>query len=359
MESREMRQARPPTYRRRAPRALRNQPLRLGYVPLCDAAPLIMAQELGLFAKHGLRVHLSREVGWATVRDKLIYREIDAAHAPAGMVFAATLGLGSIPVPCLTALVLNLQGNAITLSENLWRAGVRDGGSLARHLSTRAKSRPLTLGIVSLFSSHHFLLSQWLRQHGIDPVDDVRVVVVPPSQVFFNLRAGYVDGYCVGEPWNSLAVMVHEGWCAATSADLAPLHPEKVLMVRQDFAEERAEEHLALVAALHEACRFCDRPEHRERILETLAEPRHLDTPIQALRMSMAGTFDFGHGRIEKMADFHLFHRHGANLPTVERANWVLDQMRVCHLLPDPDAVAAEAASEVFRADLFEKAIGK
>ena len=128
LESREMTPARPPTYRHRAPRLLRRQPLRLGYVPLCDAAPLLMAQELGLFAKHGLRVELRREVGWATVRDKLIYRELDAAHAPAGMVFAATLGLGSIPVPCLTALVLNLQGNAITLSETLWRAGVRDGG---------------------------------------------------------------------------------------------------------------------------------------------------------------------------------------------------------------------------------------
>ncbi len=341
------------------PSVLKRQPLRLGYVPLCDAAPLIMARELGLFAKHGLRVELCREVGWATVRDKLIYRELDAAHAPAGMVFAATLGLGSIPVPCLTALVLNLQGNAITLSETLWRAGVRDGDSLARHLRTRARDRPLTLGIVSAFSSHHFLLSQWLRQHGIDPLEDVRIVVVPPSQVFFNLRAGYVDGYCVGEPWNSLAVMVHEGWCAATSADLAPLHPEKVLMVRQDFAEERAGEHLALVAALFEACRFCDRPEHRERILETLAEPRHLDTPIQALRMSMAGTFDFGHGRIEKMADFHSFHRHEANLPTVERARWVLEQMRACHLLPDPDAVDARVASEAFREDLFAHALGK
>ena len=130
-------------------------------------------------------------------------------------------------------------------------------------------------------------------------------------------------------------------------------------MVRQDFAEERAEEHLALVASLYEACRFCDRPEHRERLLETLAEPRHLDTPIQALRMSMAGTFDFGHGRIEKMTDFHLFHRHGANLPTVERANWVLDQMRACRLLPDPDAVDGRTVGQVFRSDLFEHAVGR
>ncbi len=338
--------------------ASRRGVLRLGYVPLCDAAPLIMARELGLFARHGLRVELSREVGWATVRDKLIYRELDAAHAPAGMVFAATLGLGSIPVPCLTALVLNLQGNAITLSERLWQAGVRTGAGLAGYLRELPANRPLTLGVVSPFSAHRFLLHQWLWDHGINPFRDLRIVVVPPAQTFFNLRAGYLDGYCVGEPWNSLAVLAGEGWCAATSADLAPSHPEKVLMVRQTLVQERAEEHLALVAALYEACRFCDRPEHRERIVETLAQPGYLDAPIQAVRMSMAGTFDFGHGRVEKISGFHRFHREKANLPTLEYAQWVLDQMGACRLLTDPDAVRPQMASEVFRLDLFEAAVG-
>jgi ABC-type nitrate/sulfonate/bicarbonate transport system substrate-binding protein len=315
-----------------------------------------MAQELGLFTKRGLRVELAREVGWATVRDKMIYRELEAAHAPAGMVFAATFGLGSIPVPCLTALVLNLQGNAITLSEALWKSGVRDGTGLAASLRKRDRTRPLTLGIVSPFSSHHFLLNAWLLAHGIDPARDVRIVVVPPPQVFLNLRAGYLDGYCVGEPYNSLAVLGGEGWCAATSESIAPLHPEKVLMVRQDFAEDHHAEHLALVAALHEACRFCDQPANRERIMETLAEPQFIGAPIQALRMSMAGSFDFGHGHIEKMADFHLFYRKRANLPSLERAGWVLAQMRACQLLPDPAVVEAGAAAKAFRPDLFAAA---
>ena len=184
----------------------------------------------------------------------------------------------------------------------------------------------------------------------------MRVVTVPPPQVFSNLRAGYLDGYCAGEPWNSLAVLAGKGWCAATSADIAPLHPEKVLMVRRDFAESPPAEHLALVAALQEACRFCDRPEHRERIMETLAEPHYVNAPIQALRMSMAGTFDFGHGRVEKMPGFHLFTAKDANLPTLARAEWVLAQMRACHLLPDPAVVSAQAAAEAFRLDLFEAA---
>ena len=196
-------------------------------------------------------------------------------------------------------------------------------------------------------------------QQGIDPGRDVRIVIVPPRQVFSNLRAGYLDGYCAGEPWNSLAVLTGKGWCAATSADIAPLHPEKVLMVRRDFAEGESAAHLALVAALQEACRFCDRPENRERIMETLAEPHYIDAPIQALRMSMAGTFDFGHGRVEKMPGFHLFHRHGANVPSLVRAQWVLDQMRACHLLPDPALVDDQAAAETFRLDLFEAAVSE
>ncbi len=145
------------------------------------------------------------------------------------------------------------------------------------------------------------------------PRSEVEIVTVPPPQMYLNLRAGNVDGYCVGEPWNSLAVLRRTGWCVATSAELAPRHPEKVLMVRADFAEDRAEEHLALIAALLEACAFCDRPENRERIMETLAQPAYLDAPIHALRMSLSGTFNFGHGRVEKDRDFQIFSREDAN----------------------------------------------
>ncbi len=117
--------------------------------------------------------------------------------------------------------------------------------------------------------------------------------MVPPPQVFFNFQSGYLDGYCAGEPWNALSVLARVGWVVATSADLAPLHPEKVLMVRRDFADARTDEHRALIAALLEACRYCDAPENRERIMETLAEPRWIGAPIQALRMSMAGHLRF------------------------------------------------------------------
>src|SRR6266852_236561 len=208
------------------------RPLRLGFVPLCDCAPLVMAQELGLFEKHGLKIHLSREPGWATLRDKIIYNELDAAHALAPMVFAASLGLGAVQTACVSGLVLNLNGNAITLAQSLHAACASKGETLKEHV--RRRDEPLILGIPFLYSSHHFLLRAWLRSQGLTPGREVQLVVVPPPQMPFNLRAGHLDGYCVGAPWNSVAQLGGFGWRAASSRDIAPQHPEKVLMVRRE-----------------------------------------------------------------------------------------------------------------------------
>jgi len=335
----------------------RLRPLRLGYVPLNDCAPLIMAHELDLFAKHGVEVELCREVGWATVRDKIIYGELEAAHAPAGMVVAASAGIGSIRVDCITGMVINLHGNAITLSEALWKRGVRDGKGLKREIERERGSRKLVFGAVFPFSSHNFLLRSWLQESGIDPDRDVQIVIVPPPQVFPNLKAGNLDGYCVGEPWNSMAVMAGAGFIVATSGELADHHPEKVLMVRRDFAEAREAEHLALIAALMEACQFCEAQQNRERIIEMLAEPRYLNAPIQALRMSMKGTLDFGHGRIEKIPDFYIFARDNANEPTPEKADWVMRGVQAVNPACDPAIFASLNPEAMFRADIFHKAI--
>ena len=232
---------------------VRSSPLRLGFVPLNDCAPIVMAEAKGLFKKYGVSVKLSREVGWATIRDKMVYGEIEAAHAPAGMVVAASAGLGSIPTPCITGLVINANGNAITLSQQLWKKGVRTGADFKRMIEQERGNFKFTLGTVFPYSSHTFLLRSWLSSHGIDPVRDVRIVVVPPSQMAPNLKAGNLDGYCVGEPWNSTAVIAGTGFIAATSHDIAPGHPEKVLMVQSAFAEGRSTEHLALIAALAES----------------------------------------------------------------------------------------------------------
>ncbi len=330
--------------------------LRLGFVPLTDCAPLVMAQELGLFKKFGLHVELSRELGWATIRDKIIHGELDAAHALAAMPMAATLGLGSIPCDCLTALILNLNGNAITLSNDLWKRGVRDGKTLREEIVRSRREKIFTFGVVFQFSSHRHLLRRWFATHGIDSERDVRTVVVPPPQMVANLKAGHLDGFCVGEPWNSVAVQSGAGWIAATSSEQYAQHPEKVLMVRGDFAANRNEEHVALVAALLEACEFCDRPENHEQIIETLARPEFVGVSENSLRHGIGGELDFGHGHERTVNGFCIFHRDNANEPSGDKAAWTLDLIRASGHCKEPPAVNFAFARKIFRADIFAKA---
>jgi ABC-type nitrate/sulfonate/bicarbonate transport system substrate-binding protein len=316
-----------------------------------------MAQTLGLFEKHGLNVSLHRELGWATIRDKIIYGQLDAAHALAAMPLATTLGLGSIACDCLTALVLNLNGNAITLSEDLWKRGVRDGATLREEVMRCRHQKVFTFGVVHRFSSHLHLLGAWLRGHGIEPHRDVHLVVLPPSQMVSHLASGNLDGFCVGEPWNSVAIRAGTGWCVETSVNIDPGHPEKVLMVRKDFAERRESEHLRLVAALIEACEFCDDPRNAESIAETLSRPEYIRAPVAALLAGTRGPFALGHGVEKTISDFSVFHRDGANEPTAARAAWVLDLVRASGACKELSALNQTLGSRLYRNDLFERAL--
>jgi len=172
-----------------------------------------------------------------------------------------------------------------------------------------------------------------------------------------NLKDGHLDGFCVGEPWNSVAVQSRVGWCAAASAELAPGHPEKVLMVRRDFVEKRGEEHLALVAALLEACEFCDAPDNREQIIATLARPAYVNVPTAALRRGFGAEFDFGHGEVRHFQNFTVFHRHDANEPSDFKAAWVLERLRASGLCPNPSVLTAALGQHIFRVDIFDRAV--
>jgi ABC-type nitrate/sulfonate/bicarbonate transport system substrate-binding protein len=334
----------------------KSKPLRLGFVPLIDSAPLVMAQELGLFAKHELNVQLLRQPGWATIRDKILYGDLDAAHALAVMPFAATLGLGSIRDECVTGLVLNLHGNAITLSHELRQRGVHDARTLRAEIERCRGHKTFTFGVVFQWSSHNFLLRSWLASGGIDPDKDVHIVVVPPPAMFMNLKAGNLDGFCVGEPWNSIAVESGEGWCPTVSAHIAPGHPEKVLMVRRDFTETHAAEHLRLIAALLEACAFCEKADSRQQISETLARPAYLNAPVEILRRSLSGSFDFGSQRTESVPDFHRFAGDDTNEPSINKAQWILEHLLRLGAIQDRTAIRTLASGAVFRADLYEEA---
>lgn len=337
--------------------SLNTHKLRIGFVPLTDCAPLVMAEELGLYKKYNLDVRLHRELGWATIRDKIIYGELDAAHSVAGMPFAVTLGLGSVKCDCLSALVLNLHGNAVTLSSQLARKGVTDAASLRAEIQKLRGERTLTFGIVSPVSSHHFLLRGWLSAAGINPDRDVRIVVVPPPQMVANLKSGNLDGCCVGEPWNSVAVQSKAGVCVAVSAELDSGHPEKVLMVRQDFAEARDEDHVSLVAALLDACAYCDAPRNHEHIIKTLSKPQYVGAAPAALRCGITGEFDFGNGKVRAVSDFNVFHRYDANEPSSDKAAWVINRMRSGGIGLEADQLNFALGRQIFRTDIFEKAM--
>jgi ABC-type nitrate/sulfonate/bicarbonate transport system substrate-binding protein len=328
--------------------------LRIGFVALADCAPLAVAEEMGLFAAAGLRVELRREVGWATIRDKIIYGELDAAQAPAGLLVAANCGLGCIPTPCLTAMVLNLHGNGITLSMHLRGKGVQDAASLAAH--ARCSEEPLTFGVVHHLSSHHILLRQWLRGAGLQPDKDVRIVVVPPAQIHRHLAAGNLDGFCVGEPWNSLAVMKKTGWCVATSPDLAPGHPEKVLLVTESFAKQRRSEHRLLLAALHEACAYCERAENRDHIAELISGIRYVATSEESLRRSLSGPFAYGDGRTREAQGLHIFSGDRCNEPSGDKLRWLLHGLESTAILPSGTVPHPSQSARWFRSDLYRDA---
>jgi ABC-type nitrate/sulfonate/bicarbonate transport system substrate-binding protein len=263
--------------------------IRLGFVPLVDCAPLAIAVELGWFKQRGLNIALSRELGWASVRDKILYGELDAAHALGPMVFLLSLALGGAACPCFTPLVLNAQGNAITLSRELADAGVRDAAGLREWRAKHHAGERLTFGIVFPYSAHHFMLRQWLLAGGINLETDVRFVVVPPPQMVANLKAGHLHGYCVGEPWNQVAVEANIGARVACSSELAPLHPEKVLLLREEAFVDREGELLALAATVLEACAFCADPANAETIADLLAERRFIGVSRAAIAASLLG----------------------------------------------------------------------
>ena len=315
-----------------------------------------MAQELGLFTARGLRVELSREVGWATIRDKIALGELDAAHAPAGMVLALNLGLGSFQVPCLTGLVLNLHGNAITLSRRLWTAGVRNAESFRQIALGPRSVKPLTFGVAFSSSSHNFLLQHWLRKVGLSPGQDVNLVVVPPPQMAANLKAGNLDGFCVGEPWNSLAVLQRAGWIVELSSETAPRHPEKVLLVRSDFAETRAEEHERLIAALLEACEYCQRAENRKQLSHTLAAEKYLKLRPAIIERSLCGPFHFHADRVERAPDIHIFAGPGVNEPGQDKALWAQESLLETGLIDQAALFTRKRLASIFREDIFRSA---
>ena len=236
-------------------------------------------------------------------------------------------------------MILSFQGDAITLSRRLWEKGVHDVVSLRAMMRSEAPRKPV-FAVVSPFSGHLYLLRKWLTRGGIDPDRDIRVALLPPALVAEHMREGYIDGFCVGEPWNSAAVMAREGWIAATSQSLEPGHPEKLLLVTENLLQERAEEYGAIRRALLAACRFCEVAENRPAIVDLLQKRNLFPFDKAVLANALVGSFQSGVGALPtsvsaptSRAAFMSFDDGDGNRASRDRAAWFLKSSVETHAL--------------------------
>ena len=310
--------------------------VRIGYVPLMDAAPLIAADALGYFERAGLRVNLEEELGWGSIRDKIVYGELDAAHAPGGLLFSILLGIHAPARSVDTDPVINLQGNAITLSRRLWQKGVTDGDSFRMMIQSESPRKP-RFAVVSQYSSHLFLLHQWLRKTGISPENEVSIVILPPPLVVEHMRQGHIDGFCAGEPWNSVAALGGDGWIVATSASLAPNHPEKILICTQEMAGNFPEEYATLRKAILAGCQYCESAENRSELVDLLHERLFVSVSKETLANCLSNLPQTGVLPHSIQGPLIRFHAGDGNRASRERAVWILNSLTQTKALPlDP-----------------------
>lgn len=325
--------------------------LTLGFIPLTDCAPLIVAQDRGLFAAEGLDVALSREASWATIRDKVAVGALDAAHMLAPMTLAATAGIGEPAAPMLAPLALAVNGAGVTLSNRLIHA-LPTGAETPQETATAlagfiaqgraAGEPPLTFAVVFPFSMHMYALRYWLASAGVDPDRDVRLVVVPPPRMVEQLRTGQVDGICVGAPWNTVASRGGLGRVVLRTSQFWPAGPDKVLGVTAEFARREPQHLQALLRALVRAQAWCDAPENHRDLADLLSRPEYVGAEADAIAPAIA--------------DELVFHRDGASVPRLEHARWFLDQMRRWNQI-GPEVDAAGLATAVYRPDLALEAL--
>ena len=345
--------------------------LRIGFIPLCDAAATIIAADRGFFADEGLDVELIREVSWSNVRDKLNIGIFDAAHLIAPVAIASSLGLGHVKVPIIAPVALGINGNAITVSPALHRAlsdeagaGVSDplksAQALARLVAKRkAKGEEaFTFGMTFPFSTHNYHLRFWMAAGGVDPDEDVRLVVLPPPYMVDSLTNKQVDGFCVGAPWNSVAVDKGVGHILHFMSEIFASAGEKVLGLRQTWANENADTAARLIRAHHKAGLFTDDPANREEVCAILSVPSRIGVPAEVLRRTFTGRLKVSpDGAMRESSRYLWIGKNGAARPNPVHAAWLYAQMVRWRQAPLSPALLAEAKA-VYRPDLYDAASG-
>ncbi|WP_164516667.1 CmpA/NrtA family ABC transporter substrate-binding protein [Minwuia thermotolerans] len=345
--------------------------VRAGFMQLADSAPLIAAAERGFAAEHGIRLELVRQASWANVRDRINIGHLDVAQMLAGMPIASSLGVTHVTVPIIAPFAFGKGGNAIALARGLfdhlsatgedWRGDpMAAGRALAQVIRDRAArgERQLVLAMVFPFSSHNYELRYWLSSAGVDPDEDVRLVVIPPPMMVESIRNGQVDGFCVGEPWASLAVDAGIAAIVALGGDIWPDAPEKVLGVQESWARQHPDVLGRLLRALKRAADWCVDPGNLDNLIDLLARHRNVAAPRRILRRALTGELIVHpDGTMRLAPDFLRVGGGGLNLPDPEGALWIYSQMvRWRQTIYSEDGAAVARAA--YRPDLLGAPVG-
>jgi len=329
--------------------------VRIGFIPLTDCASVVMAAVNKFDAKYGIRIIPSKEASWASVRDKLVNGELDAAHVLYGLVYGVQLGIGGPKKDMAVLMTINNNGQAISLSDQLHDRGVSDGTSLARLVAK--KEREYTFAQTFPTGTHAMWLYYWLAANGIDPLKDVRSIVVPPPQMVANMRVGNMDGFCVGEPWNQRAIVDKIGFTAVTTQEIWTDHPEKVLGTTADWVAKHPNTARAMTAAVLDAGRWIDASlANKRKTAETIAQKSYVNTDAGVIVGRMLGRYENGLGKTWDDKNHMKFFNGGAvNFPYLSDGMWFLTQHRRWGLLKtDPDYLAV--AKQVNRIDIYRQA---
>lgn len=334
--------------------------LTVGYMPLSDSLPLIAAQELGYFQQQGLDVKLQQEVSWANIRDKLLVGHFDAAQMLAPMLLASHLGLGGLKKSMLAPMSLALNGNALTISnalaqrlsdqtglDELYTDSNKAGAAMADIIDQNKRDGrdKLVFAVVFPFSVHNLMLRDWLASAGINPDDDVQLVVLPPSQMVEHLQQQHIDGFFAGAPWNSVAIQQGVGQCLLAGPDLWDEAPDKVLGVTQDWSQQHPNTLSAVIRAIKAGCQWA--AENPQAGAELLSQ--HLDLPLECLLPALSGHFVYRNEQPPRyIADMLVFTPERACAAQQQHATWFLQQMQRWGWLPQSSNIA-DIASQCYR----------
>jgi ABC-type nitrate/sulfonate/bicarbonate transport system substrate-binding protein len=336
-----------------------------GFLPLLDSVLLIVAREKGFAATQGIDLTLVRETSWANIRDRVAVGHFDVAHMLGPMPIASNLGLAPISTPILAPMTLGLGGNAITVSTALWQrmldvgaSGNIDpgpaGAALRAVIATGAPR--LRFAVTHPFSGHNYELRYWLAASGIVPERDVDIAILPPPLMADALAAGSIDGYCVGEPYNSVGVAAGAGRIVTVKSRLLANSPDKVLGVSARWATQNPEGLAALLRALYTASAWCSEAPNQAETAAILSGPAYLDRPSDIVLRGLSGRLDLIRGEAARIADFYQPHANSATFPWVTHALWYYSQMVRWSAVPHTPEHAQLAAS-TYRPDIYRAAI--